>query len=199
MILNHLLGIYTHPREEWQSIDRKHETCFYALSHIMVMALIPALVTFYSGTQLGWSIGAGDVIRLTQNSAMILAIGLYFGVVAGVVALAILIHELANIFSAQPTYTQSLELAAYTATPLLMVGFAGLYPQLWFVMLIGFVGLAYSVYLLYSGTPIIMHIPEEKGFIYASSVVTCGLVLLSILMAATIIMWGSGFGPEFIH
>ncbi|WP_137166539.1 Yip1 family protein [Salinimonas lutimaris] len=199
MILNHLLGIYTHPREEWQSIDRKHETYFYALSHIMVMALIPALVTFYSGTQLGWSIGAGDVIRLTQNSAMILAIGMYFGVVAGVVALAILIHELANIFSAEPTYTQSLELAAYTATPLLMVGFAGLYPQLWFVMLIGFVGLAYSVYLLYSGTPIIMHIPEEKGFIYASSVVTCGLVLLSILMAATIIMWGSGFGPEFIH
>ena len=174
MILNHLLGIYTHPREEWQSIDRKHETYFYALSHIMVMALIPALVTFYSGTRLGWSIGAGDVIRLTDNSAMILSIGLYFGVVAGVVALAILIHELATIFAAEPTYTQSLELAAYTATPLLMVGFAGLYPQLWFVMMVGFVGLAYSVYLLYSGTPIIMHIPEEKGFIYASSVVTCG-------------------------
>jgi hypothetical protein len=42
-----------------------------------------------------------------------------------------------------------------------------------------------------------MHIPEERGFIYASSVVTCGLVLLVIILAATAIMWTSGFGPMF--
>lgn len=34
MILNHLIGIYTHPKEEWQTIDTKHETYFYALTHI---------------------------------------------------------------------------------------------------------------------------------------------------------------------
>ena len=42
-----------------------------------------------------------------------------------------------------------------------------------------------------------MHIPEEKGFIYASSVVTCGLVLLTILMAASVILWSMGMGPVF--
>jgi hypothetical protein len=64
-------------------------------------------------------------------------------------------------------------------------------------MVIGLVGLAYSIYLLYSGTPILMHIPEEKGFIYASSVVTCGLVLLAILMASSIILWSMGMGPVY--
>ncbi|MEW9796512.1 Yip1 family protein [Alteromonas sp. CYL-A6] len=199
MILNHLIGIYTHPREEWQSIDRKHESYFYALSHIAIIALIPTLVAYYSAAHLGWSIGAGEVIKLTQASATKMAIGMYFGLMAGVVGLAIMIHELANAFDATPTYTQSLELAAYTATPLFMVGFAGLYPELWFVMSAALVGLSYSVYLLYSGVPILMHMPEEKGFIYSSSVVTCGLVMLVILMALTVILWSSGFGPVYMH
>ena len=199
MILNHLLGIYTHPREEWQDIDRRHESSVYALSHIAVIALIPSLVTYYSGAHLGWSIGAGDLIKLTESSAAMLAVGMYFGLIVGVLILTYMIHELANAFDAKPNYTESLDLAAYTATPLFMTGFAGLYPELWFVMAVGLVGLSYSVYLLYSGTPIMMHIPDGKGFIYASSVVTCGLVLLAILMASTVILWSMGFGPVYVH
>lgn len=197
MILNHLWGIYAHPKEEWQAIDDRHESYFYALSHISIIALIPALVGYYSAAHIGWSVGVGDVIKLTQQSALTMAIGMYFGLIAGVVALAILAHELAKAFDTHPTYTQSLELAAYTATPLFMVGFAALYPVLWFVMAVGLVGLSYSVYLLYSGVPIMMHIPEEKGFIYSSSVVTCGLVLLVILMTGSVILWGNGMGPVY--
>ncbi|MCW8108301.1 YIP1 family protein [Alteromonas ponticola] len=199
MILNHLVGIYTHPKEEWQTIDRKHESYFYALSHIAIIALIPAIVGYYASAHLGWRIGAGDVIKLTESSALTMAVSLYFGLIVGVIALAILIHELANAFEVKPTYTQSLELAAYTATPLFMVGFAALYPVLWFVMTVGLAGLSYSVYLLYSGVPILMHMPEDKGFIYSSSVVTCGLVLLVILMASSVILWSMGFGPVYMH
>lgn len=100
-------------------------------------------------------------------------------------------------FDANPTYTQALELASYTATPLFMVGLAALYPVLWFIMIVGLIGLAYSVYLLYAGVPIIMNIPEEKGFIYASSMVTAGLVLLVGLMATSVILWSLGFGPMY--
>ena len=197
MILNHLWGLYDHPKEEWHSIDDRHETYFYSLSHIALISLIPALMTYYSTAYLGWSIGVGDTIKLTKESAAIMSVGTYLGLVVGVLALSVLIHELAKAFDSTPTYTQSLELAAYTATPLFMVGFAAFYPVLWFVMMIGLVGLTYSVYLLYTGTPILMHIPEDKGFIYASSVVTCGLVLLTILMAASVILWSMGMGPVF--
>ncbi|MFQ3197444.1 MAG: hypothetical protein ACJAUL_002129 [Paraglaciecola sp.] len=197
MILNHLWGLYAHPKEEWQSIDDRHESFFYSLSHIALIALIPAIMAFYSAAHLGWSIGVGDIIKLTEQSAMLMSVGMYFGLVIGVLTLAVLIHELAKAFDSQPTYTQSLELAAYTATPLFMVAVAAFYPVLWFVMMIGLIGLTYSIYLLYTGTPILMHIPEEKGFIYASSVVTCGLVLLTILMATTVILWSMGMGPVF--
>lgn len=195
MILNHLFGLYTHPKEEWQTIDKRHESLLYSMSHILIIALIPSLTSYYSAVHLGWSIGVGEPIVLTEQSAMIVSAAMYVGLVCGAIALAYLIHWMAKTFDAKPTYTQSLELAAYTATPLFMVGFASFYPELWFVMLVGLAGLTYSVYLLYSGVPIIMHIPEEKGFIYASSVVTCGLVLLSVMMASTVILWSMGMGP----
>lgn len=198
MILNHLWGIYAHPKEEWHVIDERHESYFYSLSHIAIVSLIPSLVCYYASAHLGWSIGAGELIKLSKQSAMLLSVGMYFGLMTGVVALAILIHELAKIFDSSPTYTQSLELAAYTATPLFMVGFAAFYPALWFVMMVGFAGLAYSVYLLYSGVPILMHIPEDKGFIYSSSVVTCGLILLVILMVGSVILWSFTGDPVYM-
>jgi len=202
VILNHLWGIYTHPKQEWKSIDTKHESYFYALSHIMIIALIPSVMAYYASAYLGWDIGAGstaETIRLTQQSALAMSVAMYFGLVVGVVALAVLIHELAQTFDAKPNYTQSLEIAAYTATPLFMAGFAAFYPQLWFLMVAVLVGLSYSVYLLYSGVPIMLHIPEEKGFIFSSSVVTCGLVLMVILMAGSVILWSVGFGPQYAY
>lgn len=199
MILNHLWGIYTHPKEEWKSIDRKHENYFFSLSHILIVALIPSGMTYFVTAHLGWTVGSNtEIIRMTEQSAMVLSVAFYFGLVLGTIALAILIHELAKSFDTDPSYTQSLEIAAYTATPLFMTGFAGFYPEIWFVALVFLAALSYSVYLLYTGVPILLHIPEEKGFIFSSSVVTCGLVLMVILMALSVIAWSYGFGPSYL-
>ncbi len=198
MILNHIWGLYAHPKEEWQTIEKRHESLTYSVVHILVVALIPAICSYYATAQIGWAIGAGDAIKISESSAIAMSVAMYLGLCAGVFALAYLIQWMAQTFDASPDFTQSLELAAYTATPLLMVGITALYPVLWFVAISGLAALSYSVYLLYSGIPIMMNIPEEKGFIYASSVVTCGLVLLVALMAISAIMFGMGFGTEYI-
>ncbi|QIR14158.1 Yip1 family protein [Shewanella aestuarii] len=195
MILNHLMGLYTHPKQEWQTIEKNHESLKSSLSHVLLIALIPAVCAYFATAHIGWHPGAGDPLFLTSQSAMFMSVGMYFGLIGGVLALAYLAYWMGKTFDANPTYTQALELAAYTATPLFMVGISALYPVLWFMMVVGLVGLAYSVYLLYAGVPIIMNIPEEKGFIYASSVVTAGLVLLVALMASSVILWSIGFGP----
>ena len=198
MILNHIWGLYAHPKEEWHTIEKRHESLMYSLAHILIVALIPAVCAYYATAHLGWSVGARDPIKLPEANAMMLAGAMYAGLIAGVFALAYLIQWMAVTFDAKPDFTQALELAAYTATPLLMVGIAALYPVLWFVTLAGLAALTYSVYLLYAGVPIMMNIPEEKGFIYSSSVVTCGLVLLVTLMAISAVLFGMGFGSDYI-
>ncbi len=198
MILNHIWGLYAHPRDEWQTIEKRHESLMYSLMHILVVALIPAICGYYAAAHIGWTIGVGDPIKISTGSAQLMAISMYFALVIGVFALAYLIQWMAKTFDSTPNFIQSLELAAYTATPMLMVGIAALFPVLWFVALAVLAATAYSVYLLYSGVPIMMNIPEEKGFIYSSSVVTCGLVLLVAIMAFTAVMWTMGFGPEYV-
>ncbi|WDE13611.1 Yip1 family protein [Thalassomonas haliotis] len=198
MILNHIWGLYAHPKEEWQTIEKRHESLMYSLAHILTVALIPSICGYYSAAHIGWSIGAGDPIKLTQTSAGVMAVAMYFALIAGVFALAYLIHWMAKTFDSSPNFTQSLELAAYTATPLLMVGVVALIPILWLMVLAVMVAMCYSVYLLYSGVPIMMNIPEEKGFIYSSSVVTCGLVMLVAMMATTVILWSMGLGPQYM-
>ena len=180
MILNHIWGLYAHPMDEWKTIDAKRESIVNSLTHILFVALLPCAAAYYASAHIGWSVGARESIFLTTF------------------ALAYLVYWMAKTFGADPSFTQSLELAAYTATPVIMSGVAALYPELWFVSLIFLAGVAYSVYLLYAGIPVIMHIPEERGFLYASSVVTAGLILMVILMVTTAILWTNGFGPTFM-
>ncbi len=198
MILNHIWGLYAHPKDEWQTIEKRHESLMYSLMHILVVALIPAICSYYAAAHIGWTIGVGDPIKISQSSAQVMAVAMYAALVGGVFALAYLIQWMAKTFDSNPTFIQSLELAAYTATPMLMVGITTLFPVLWFVALAGLAAVSYSVYLLYSGVPIMMNIPEEKGFIYSSSVVTCGLVLLVTIMALSAIFWTMGFGQEYV-
>jgi hypothetical protein len=199
MILNHIWGLYKHPKKEGRDIKKRHESLIYSLVHTFIVALIPAICCYYATAHIGWTIGSGDPIKLSNQSAQIMAVSMYFALAFGVFTLGFLIKWMAKTFDSKPDYIQSLELATYTATPLIMVGVTALFPVLWFVILSVISAMIYSIYLLYSGVPIMMNIPKEKSFIYASSVVTCGLVILISLIAITAMMWTTGFGPEFVN
>ena len=196
MILKHLVGLYLSPKQEWHKIDDHHESTLSAFVHAGIMGLIPPVSAFISSTQIGWFIGAGDPIFLKEPQALLLSIFMYFVLIAGVLALAYLTFWMSRTFGSNANYTQALEISAYTATPVFMVGLAAFYPVLWVVILIGLAGVAYSVYLLYIGLPIIMHIPKEQGFIYASCVVTCALVLFVSILTSSVILLNIGF--EFL-
>src|SRR5690606_189239 len=72
-----------------------------------------------------------------------------------------------------------------------------LYPDLWLAMIAGTVAICYTTYLLYQGIPIFMGIPEEEGFLFASSILAVGLVVLVGMMATAVIFWGLGVGPVY--
>ena len=75
---------------------------------------------------------------------------------------------------------------------------AALYPSLWLTLLVGTVAICYTVYLLYVGIPVFMGIPEEEGFVYASSILAIGLVMLVSMMVMSVVIWGLGVGPVYI-
>jgi hypothetical protein len=108
-----------------------------------------------------------------------------------------MIQWMAGTYGAKPMLSQSVVLAAYTATPLFLIGLMELYPVLWLNMVVGIPALAYTVYLLYTGVPVMMGISEDRGFLFSSAVLAVGLVAFVALLAATALLWGMGLEPTF--
>lgn len=198
MVLKHIWGLFVNPKREWVSI--RNDECTvgkcYAL-HVMLLATIPAISGFIGTTQFGWQIGVGDPVKLTLASAGMISIMYYFAMLVGVYAIGWMIHWMGKTYDADVPLAQCVVLAAYTATPLFLIGIMELYPVLWLNMVVGIVALAYTVFLLYSGVPIMMDISEDRGFLFSSAVLAVGLVAFVGLLAVTALLWGMGLEPQF--
>jgi hypothetical protein len=200
MILDHVWGIFTHPDDEWQSIRSEPNTIGrHYLTHALILAAIPAVCGYIGATQVGWSVGSDDTVyKLTSQSALMLCALFYGAMIVGVVILGKFIDFLSETFLEEDKTPRGIALATYTTTPLFICGLIALYPVLWLDMIIGLVAIAYSVYLLYEGVPILMSIPKDKGFVFASAIVTVGLVMFVGLLAITVIAWAVGVGPVYM-
>lgn len=198
MFLKHIWGLFAHPKQEWQAIRDERctiGTCY--CSHVLLLAAIPAVCGYIGTTMVGWQIGAREVVKLTSASAVQIAVIYYVTMLVAVFTIGKLIHWMGQTYGAKEALPQAIALAAYTATPLFLIGVMQLYPVLWLNFIVGLPALAYTVYLLYTGVPVMMGIPEERGFLFASAVLAVGLVMFVGLLAVTVILWGLDIGPVF--
>ncbi|WP_100640031.1 Yip1 family protein [Marinobacter salexigens] len=199
MSLMHTFGLLTHPDRQWKAIRKDSEsvTQLY-LGHVLLLALIPALAGFIGTTQVGWQIGDGPVTRLSFSSGLSLSVLFYAAMLAGIFILGKFIDFFAATYDASDQVPRGVAMAAYTATPMLLIGVIAAYPNVWVNMLAGLVAIAYAVYLLYEGLPILMKIPEDRGFMFATAVLTVGLVMFVALLAISVVIWSAGIGPEYV-
>lgn len=202
-ILEHTLGIMLHPDKEWKAIrTERHSIAQVFVSHVPVLALIPCVSAYFGVTQVGWSIGDGEAVKLTAESALSLCVLTYIAMLMGVFILGEFINWMSRSYGvsddAKMRSYEGTALAVYVTVPIFLAGIVGIYPEIWLVTTVLLIAASYSVYLIYEGIPILMNIPKERAFMYASSVITVGLVLLVIMIVGSVIMWGVGFGPVYI-
>lgn len=198
MFLSHVWGLLAHPEEEWKTIHREHCTvtrCY--CSHVLLLAALPAIAGYIGTTQVGWQVTARELHKLTPDSALQIAVLFYITMLVAVFTVGKMIHWMGRTYGSKQSLPSCIALAAYTATPLFLIGIMLLYPLLWLNLLLGLPALAYTVYLLYTGVPVMMGVPKERGFLFASAVLAVGLVMLVGVLAASVILWGAGIGPVF--
>lgn len=202
-MLSHSLGIFLHPDKEWKSIRNDHKSFLGVfLTHAPLLALIPTISAYYGVTQIGWSVGSGQVIKLSNDSALSLCVITYFALLAGVFVLGEFINWMARNYGAKDSdervHYEGTALAVYALTPLFLVGALQAYPSLWLNAIATIVAGAYAVYLIYEGIPILMNINKDQAFMFASSVITVGLVMLVIVRIGSVLLWSMGIGPVYI-
>ena len=153
---------------------------------------------YYGTSRIGWTVGdEGETIRLTVESARQISVLFYLTMLAAVAVIGYFVHWMADTYGAASTLTKGIVIAGLTSTPLFIAGLVGFYPLLWIDLLIGVAAVSWSVYLLYLGIPIVMGIPEERGFLFSSAVVGVALVILICVMVGSVILWDYGAAPAF--
>lgn len=168
------------------------------LLHTIPYALIPAVCWYTGITQFGWSFG-GDVVKLTAQSALPMCALFFLAMVAGVGFLGYMVHWMAGSYGTEGGLAKGVALISYTASPFFLAGLLGLYPSLWLDLIVGLAVACYCILLLYRGTPIVMAVTAERGFLYASAVFAVALVSFVALLGATVILWDFGPAPEYTH
>lgn len=193
MTIKTMSEIFYHPSIAMKHIrDEKLKDSNEALITLALLALIPPVSLLIGTTQIGWSLSlSGDAVRLSFASALLSATAFYIALCISLLVVGVAIHWMEHTYGGEASLERCMNLTLYTATPLLVAGLAGLYPTLWFCVVAGMAGLIYSTYLLFTGVPVIMRIPEERGFLFCMSILTVGLVTLVTLRALTVFLWNS--------
>lgn len=198
-MIQHTFGLLVKPATQWRTIAAQDEKSLRTLLlYPCILAILPAVAWYYGTTEVGWTVGDhGEVIRLTHESARQICILFYITMLACVAVIGYFVHWMAATYGAQSSTTRGIVIIGLTATPLFLAGLTGFYPILWLDMLLGVVAVSWSVYLMYLGIPIVMDIPEERGFLFSSAVLAIALVILICLMAGSVILWDFGAAPAF--
>ncbi len=198
-MLNHTFGLLVRPSKQWQIIaDLPAGTFNTLLLYPALLAILPAVAWFYGTSQVGWTIGHDDSpTKLTVESARTISFLFYFAMLGCIAVIGYFIHWMSHTYGAESSTLKGIIIAGLTATPLFITGLVGIYPLLWLDLLIGVAAISWSVYLLYLGIPIVMDIPEERGFLFSSAILAISLVILVCLMVGSVILWDFGAAPAF--
>ncbi len=198
-MIQHTIGLLSAPSRQWRRIAELPPSSFNTLAlYACIMAILPAVAWYYGTTQIGWTVGDhGETIRLTKASSRQICILFYFTMVTCVAIIGYFIHWMSRTYGADSSFAKGIVIAGFTATPLFIAGLTGFYPILWLDMLIGVAAVSWAVYLLYLGIPIVMGIPEERGFLFSSAIMAIAMVILICLMVGSVILWDFGMAPAF--
>jgi hypothetical protein len=195
-MLGHITGLFFNPETAWRNIKAELDKglCNTAVL-VIILALIPPVFGYIGTTTVGWQLGAGEPMKLTNSSAGTISVLYFIAIIVGINAVAMAIRWMSQTYEAEVKYRYALALSTFTAAPMLLIGVFEIYPVLWINFLIGLLALALSVRLLYTGVPIILDVDKDRGFLYSSSILAFGLIALVAMLALTALLWGFGLEP----
>ncbi len=192
-----VLRLFTQPEQGWMELSRSRGSWTGTIVLLLLLAALPAVAWYYGVTEIGWSLGRGAPLRVTPESASVIIVLFYLAMVGGILAIAAAVQWMSVTYGAHPNPLDALRLATYTGLPLFIAGLTGFIPVLWLNLLIGVLAAGHALMLLYTGIPVLMQIPKERGYLFSSAIVAVCLVLLITLMGVTVTLWEWGAMPVF--
>lgn len=173
-------NILLQPKETWAVIDHEPtDTATLFTGYVMILAAIPAVCGFIGLSLIGFG-GFGVTVRVPFMAGLVNMVVSYVLSLVGIFALGLIINALAPTFGGHKSQIQALKVAVYASTAALLGGVFSLLPAL---SILGVVAALYSIYLLYTGLPVLMKSNPEKSIAYTAVVIIAAIVMGVIIAA----------------
>jgi len=166
------------PDAEWRSVQAEPARPPAVMLYVLVMSLIPAagwsagLWLFGNETGVGRGVPISGVGQIAYHG-LLASIGFVLWVVLCTAAMV----ALARLFGGARDWARTLQVAAYSGTPVALAGLLLIQPNLLSVLIIAFF---YSLYLQYAGVQHVLQVKEGA----AAEYVALSTILLSVLSTA---------------
>ncbi|HAJ14070.1 MAG TPA: YIP1 family protein, partial [Comamonadaceae bacterium] len=186
-IIQRVQDILFKPKETWPAIATETDDIpsIYK-NYLIYLAAIPAVATFIGMSLIGFG-GFGMHFRVPIVSGLVNMVVGFVLSLAMIYVLALIANELAPRFQGEKNLPNAFKLVAYGATAGLVGGIFNLLPSL---SMLGLLAALYSIYLLYTGVPVMMKTPQDKSLVYTAVLIVCGIVAGLIVGAVSAIFTG---------
>lgn len=176
------------PKDTWPVIEGEGgDIPSIYKNYLVFLAAIPAVATFIGFSVFGISV-FGANIRVPFLSGLVnMVVGFVLSLVM-VYVLALIVNALAPTFKGEKNLLNAFKLIAYGSTAGMVGGIFSVLPSL---SMLGFIAALYSIYLIYTGIPVLMKAPADKAMGYTAVLMVCGVVA-GLVMGAVSAMFTGG-------
>jgi hypothetical protein len=186
-IIHRAQQVLLKPQLAWPEIEAEPaDAASLFKDYVGILAIIPAVAGFIGLSLVG--VGAFGVnFRVPVATGIGQMIASYVMSLAVVYLLALLIDALAISFDGTKSPLNALKLSAYASTAVFLGGAFSIIPLL---AILGVIPALYSIYLLYTGAPVLMKIPPEKATVYTVAVSVGGIIGVCVISWAMSVFTG---------
>ena len=193
-LVERVKGIILAPKDEWPKIAAEARPSGEIFrSYVLPLAAIGPVAGLIGGQVFGY--GAFITYRPSFIAGLGTAVVSFVLMLVGVAVMTLIAEFLAPKFGGVADRGNAFKLVAYGTTAAWLVGVFGLIPSLAFFGLLGL----YSIYLYYTGAPVLMKVPPQKAAGYTAVTMLCAIVLSIVISPITVaVMSAFGGGPAAI-
>lgn len=160
------------------------------------IGLVPPLCAFYGAGRFGWRFGVGEPISMDSGMLAAICMAYYLMLLAGFVVASLVALWMRPSYAGESTPGECFALVAVVGTPMALGGVLHLYPHAVLNVAALTPAFLWSVWLLYTGLPVVLRNGPERGMLMASSVLGFVLTALAAFMTLILTSWANGFGPS---
>lgn len=179
-LITRAAAIIARPRAEWPRIAQEEpNVAAIYLGYVMPLAAIPAIASALGASLVGIALPGMGVIRMEPGQAFVSGAFQYAMQLATVYVMALVLAWLAPRFGGSDERAAAFKVVAYAWTPVWLAGVFNLMPILSFLTLLGL----YGVYLIYTGLPAVMNVPQRRTLMVTALLILIGITLSALIGA----------------